>query len=319
MATRVAIAVLILVVSVPTGAAPKRQSMFVFQNNFWINLHQFLRGEVFRQRTNRLLGIDPASLSDADRAAWASVLDVYTEVAKGDLVFDEGARRIANTLAMSGDVTRLPDGVLDARVSGALNTAAPIYRARLWPARQRDNDAWSVAAKALLDRHEPAMKAALAKAYGVTWPNGSYLVDVVGETGPNSAVTHAGPAGFAAHIQASSGSPRNTGDAPLELIFHEASHTSAIGGRITRMIEEECARQKLMVPRELWHFTIMVTSGTFARRELAKAGSTYVSYVDRYDMIPPTERSAFERHWLPYLEGHASRDRALHNLVRDAR
>jgi hypothetical protein len=32
---------------------------------------------------------------------------------------------------------------------------------------------------------------------------------------------------FAAHIHASVGSPRNTGHAPLELIFHEASHVRA--------------------------------------------------------------------------------------------
>jgi hypothetical protein len=85
------------------------------------------------------------------------------------------------------------------------------------------------------------------------------------------------------------------------------------------MIEEEGARQKLAVPRELWHFTIMFTSGTLARRELATAGSTYVPYVDRYDMLPPAERTAFERDWLPYLDGRVSLQGALHDLVRDAR
>jgi hypothetical protein len=319
MRTRVAMALLVIFICAPTGNAQKADDPFIFQNGFWINLHEFLRGEVFRQRTNRPLGIDPASLSETDRAAWASVIDVYREVANGDLVFDEGARRIANTLAVAGDVGRLRDGLLDARVTTALNAAAPFYRARLWPARQRENETWSAAAKALIDRHGAAMKAALAKAYGVTWPSRPYLVEVVGETGPNSAVTHEGPDGFAALIQVSAGSMRNGGDAPLELIFHEASHVAAVGGQITRMIEEESARQKLPVPRDLWHFTIMFTSGTLARIELAKAGSTYTPYVDRYDMLPAPERSAFERHWLPYLEGRAAFDRALHDLVRDAR
>jgi len=320
MATRVAIAILLIVVSMPPGTAQTQQTVFVFQNNFWVNLHQFLRGEVFRQGTNRPLGIDPASLSDAERAAWMSTMEVYTDVAKGDLIFDENARRIANTLATAGDVARLSDGVLDARTIGALNAAAPIYRARLWPARQRENDAWSANAKALVVRHETAMAAALAKAYGTTWPREPYLVDVVGEIGPNSAVTHDGPAGFAAHIQASAGSTRNTGDAPLELIFHEASHVAVVGGRITRMIEDESRRQKLSTPPDLWHFTIMFTSGALARQELAATGSPgYVPYVDRYDMLPAATRAAFERAWLPYLNGRSPLAEALHDLVRDAR
>lgn len=36
--------------------------MFLFQNKFWLNLHRFLRGEVYRRRSNLQLGVDPASL-----------------------------------------------------------------------------------------------------------------------------------------------------------------------------------------------------------------------------------------------------------------
>ena len=61
--------------------------MFVFQNNFWVNLHQFLRGEIYRRQVNARLGLDPASLSEADRAAWASalhVLEVSRVTERGD-------------------------------------------------------------------------------------------------------------------------------------------------------------------------------------------------------------------------------------------
>ena len=299
--------------------AQTSRSMFVFQNNFWVNLHQFLRGEVYRRGANLPLGIDPTSLSETDRTAWASAIEVYRDIAKSNLVLDEDARRIANTLSMAGDTVGLPEGLLDARTTGALNAAAPVYRARLWPARQRDNQAWNAAAKALVDRHEPAMVAALAKAYGITWPREPYLVDAVGEIGPNSAVTHSGPPGFAAHIQASAGSARNTGDAPLELLFHEASHTPSVGGRITTLIADECARQKLSVPPNLWHIMITFTSGAVARRELADTGRPgYAPYLDRYGQLAP-ERSAFERDWQPYLDGKIPFEQALHDLVRDAR
>jgi hypothetical protein len=160
--------------------------MFVYQNNFWLNLHEFLRGEIYRRGAKLAPGVDPASLSEADRKAWESAIDVYTEVAKHDQVFDEAAQRISNALSATGTAARLRDGLLDASTTAALNAAAPIYRARLWPSRQRDNDAWNAAAKALTDRHQAAMSAALAKAYGISWPREPYLVDAVGETGANS-------------------------------------------------------------------------------------------------------------------------------------
>ena len=320
MLKRLAAALVLLAVWAPDSITQTNQSMFVFRDNFWLNLHQFLRGEDYRRRANLPPGIDPATLSAADRTAWSSAMDAYVEITKGDLIFDENARRIANTLAMTGDIARLPDGLLDARTIGALNAAAPIYREKLWPARQRDNEAWNASTKALVDRHQSAMAAALARAYGITWPGEQYLVNAVPEIGPNSAVTHQGPAGFAAHIQASTGSPRNVGDAPLELMFHEASHVPNVGGRITKMIEDECGRQKLSVPPDLWHFMIMFTTGVLTSRELADTGSPgYKPYFDRYDQLPPVVRSAFERDWLPYLDGKVSLEQALHDLVRDAR
>jgi hypothetical protein len=302
--------------------AQPRQSMFVFQNNFWVNLHQFVRGEAYRRSAKAAPGIDPMSLDEADRAVWVAAVEAYTELATRDVVFDDTLRRIANTLAMVGDVERLPnnlDAIIGASTTAALHAAAPIYRARIWHARQRDNEAWIAFAKLLMNRHETAMAASLAAAYHIIWPKDPILVDVVGEIGPNSAVTHGGPAGFAAHTQASAGSRRNTGDAPLELLFHEASHTMAVEGRIQTMINDESARQKIEPPDNLWHAMIMFTSGAVARRELAKTGKEYVPYAYRYNQYTPVERSALEHDWQPYMDGRVSLDRALHDLVRDSR
>jgi len=320
MLKRLSIVLLLLALCTRIAWAQTAREMFVYQNNFWVNLNEFLRGEIFRRGAKLPLGVDPASLDEGERKAWASAIEVYTEVAKLDRLFDAEARRISNALAMTGDAVRLPDGLLDARTTSALNAAAPIYRARLWTARQRDNQAWNASAKALTDRHQEAMTAALAKIYGVTWPREPYLVDAAGETGPNSGYTHEPPSGFAAHIHASVGSVRNSGNAPLELMIHEASHVAAVGGRITKMIDEECARQKLEVPRDLWHFMIMFTTGEIARRELERAGSPgYEPYVYRYNQLPPPVLSALERHWRPYLQGKATLEQALRDLVREAR
>ncbi|MGO8817518.1 MAG: hypothetical protein ACLQVG_22970 [Terriglobia bacterium] len=302
--------------------AQQRKSTFTFEDNFWLNLHQFLRGEVYRKNTKATPGLDTVSLPEADRAAWNKALDSYADLAKRDVLFDDLLRRIGNGLAVVGDVTVLPDSVEDAigaHTRLALNSAAPIYRMRVWPARQRDNEAWIASAKLLLAKYETAMAARLAAVYHVDWPGDPILVDVVGEVGPNSAITHGGPPGFAAHTQASAGSRRNTGNAPLELLFHEACHTTGIEKRIQSMIQEEATRQSVKAPDNLWHAMIMFTVGSIARRELAGSGShEYVPYADRYNQLTPTERSAFERDWQPYLDGALSLEQALHDLVRDA-
>jgi hypothetical protein len=122
------------------------------------------------------------------------------------------------------------------------------------------------------------------------------------------------------HIQASAGSRRNTGDAPLELMFHEACHAAGIEDRIRDIIAAESARQNLKPQDNLWHEMIMFTTGRVAQQELAKSGEAdYVPYAYKYNQLMPAELSAFERDWQPYLDGKAPLEKAVHDLVRDAR
>src|SRR5690349_16325906 len=255
------------------SAAPAAQpatSMFVFQNSFWLNLHQFLRGEVYRRREKLTPGLDAASLTDVDRARWIAAVDTYVDAAKHDLVFDEWSIKTHNVLARLGDAVVVPDGALDSTLVVALNAAAPIYRARLWPERRAANDVWIASTKEVLQGREANAKKALADAYHITWPDEPYLVVPVGEIGPNSAVTHSGADGYIAIMRAGAASPRNVPGAALALLCHEASHTAQVGGRITVVIEAEGARQHVTVPKVLWHHMIMVTSGEIAKRELAR-------------------------------------------------
>jgi hypothetical protein len=312
-----------LLLSTISAPAQERRELFTFKDNFWLNLHEFLRGEVYRKNVKAQPGLDTATLSESDRQIWNQALESYIGLAKRDLLFDDLMRTISNTLAMNRDLPQHPerlDPLIVADTRAALNAAAPIYRARIWPARQRDNEAWIASAKALLAQHESAMALRISEVYGVKWPANPILVDVVGETGNSSAFTHNGPSGFAAHIQASAGSRRNTGVAPLELLFHEACHAEGIEDRIQNMIEAESARQNLKAPETLWHEMIMFTTGRVAQQELRKSGDTeYVPYAYTYNQMPPAELSAFERDWQPYLDGKAPLEQALRALVREAR
>ena len=145
MLRRFLIGVVLLGLCARGALSQTSQGMFVYQNNFWLNLHQFLRGEIFRRAAKLPLGIEPASLNESDQKAWASAIDVYTEVAKQNLLFDAEARRISNPLAMTGDITRLGDGLLDTRNSGAQRRRADLPRSTVAgpAARQRRMDGLS--------------------------------------------------------------------------------------------------------------------------------------------------------------------------------
>jgi hypothetical protein len=277
--------VLVVLAHAAAVEAQTRTVTFVFQNNFWLNLHQFVRGEAYRRSVKAMPGLDPATLNDADRATWTAAVDAYADFAKRDVLFDDELRALNNALVPMRDVVQLPEGVVSAAATKTLNAAGPVYRAHTWPARQQDNDAWIARARALVEQHGAAMSAALARAYRITWPDEPVLVDAVGEIGPNSAITHDGLSGFAAHTQAGAASVRNTGEAP----------------------------------GDLWHFMMMYTSGVVAKRELASAGRSYQTYGERYPGMMPSVRAAFEPDWLPYVEGKTPFEQALHDLVRDAR
>jgi hypothetical protein len=153
--------------------AQPSQSMFVFQNRFWLNLHQFLSGEAYRRSVKAAPGLDPATLNASDRAIWTSAIDSYDDIFKRNMPLDEDLIRMSNALAMTEDAVRLSessDAALGVNIAAALKAAAPIYRARVWTARQRDNEAWITSAKSLLLDHETAMKVALEAVLQVRWP-----------------------------------------------------------------------------------------------------------------------------------------------------
>jgi hypothetical protein len=103
--------------------------MFVFQNGFWLNLHQFISGEAYRPSVKAAAGLDQANLNASDRATWTSAIDRYNDIFKRNMVLDEGLIRKPNALAMTEDAARLPeslDTALGANIAAELKAAAPI-------------------------------------------------------------------------------------------------------------------------------------------------------------------------------------------------
>lgn len=150
------------------------------------------------------------------------------EIAKRDLLRDERLVAINDALSrVEGDT--LP-ATIDPAAAAALTRAAAVYRARFWPHHRQSNDAWISAMKPLVDRHGPALNAALARAYHTPWPDPPILVDVAIEAGPFGAYTTDVASGvYAAHSTISPVGQGSAGDmSSSRLRLAEASHLVAV-------------------------------------------------------------------------------------------
>jgi hypothetical protein len=283
-------------------------AIFTFQNNFWVNLHQFMHAEAVRRAAGQRVQMDPA------------LLDGYAPLAKRDVLRDAELVALNDALSrVTGDT--LPSSI-DPAIAAALMRAAPAYREQLWPQHRAANDAWIETTRPIADRLAPSLTEKLAAAYHTPWPSQPVLVDVAAAAGQFGAyTTNDGPQGFAGHATIASTDAANQGDMAVETIFHEASHT--VDAAIMRMIADEARRQNLRASRLLWHAVIFYTTGELVRQALGKVGdSHYMPYAYRFDVYAKgmaADRPALERDWQPWLDGKVPFEEALRGLVRDAR
>jgi hypothetical protein len=299
----------------PLRAAEKP---FRFQDNFWVNLHHFVRAEARRRDFKAPLVMPASALSEAERTAWTSAVDAYAELANLSLIFDQRLVRINNALASQGEAATLPEGLVEPGVLAALNRAAPVYRAHLWPEHRRLNEAWIATTRPLVEQHAPALIRALTDAYHVKWPTEPILVDASCEAGPVGAYTTGGPPGLATHTVIA---PANLSEPAVafETVFHEASHS--VDDQIMKLVDAEAARQRVKPHPQLWHGIIFYTTGDLVKRELHKEKDAgYQPYAYRfgvYDRGWQTLRAGLERDWQPYLDGKVDFPHALAKLVAD--
>jgi hypothetical protein len=183
--------VLLAILIVATTASPTAQQqeqrqqkpLFTFHSNAWFNLHQFVR-LVARG------GPPPtevSQLSDQERTQWSAGIEFYAPYAKRDVLFDQGMVDIGTALRRAEGKTNLDGITLDAALKTTLERLMPIYQKHWWPAHDRGNREWIKAVQPLIDRHGAAISQALARTYGVTWPNQPIPVDLTVTAGPNGA------------------------------------------------------------------------------------------------------------------------------------
>jgi hypothetical protein len=317
--------------------------VFEMHSGFWVNLHHFLylqarllKGNPGSAETGRGASSPdelPVSLIDfpaAEIRVWQNAVAFYSkDLANRDLLLNGDMEIINNQLAaleacpdLEGKTSASCKSGLRPDLVEALERAAPIYRAHWWAQHDRTNREWIAAVTPLIEQMGVELSSRLADVYQRPWPSGRMRVDAVCYGGPFGAYTSLDPT----HITISSHDPRNQGVYGYEVLFHEASHSVAIG--VNEAIAREFRDRDKPIPRELWHALLFYTTGEMVRREVAYASmppsnqslgsSGYQPYAARFGLYFGSWerfRSLLDLYWRPYLDGKISFDTAIARLA----
>jgi hypothetical protein len=305
----------------PTPAAAGEQRLFVFHSGFWVNLHHFLyqtaraRGGLDASRT-----ATTAALSDTlgfgrlpaeAQRGWESALAYYARaVARKDVVFDSTLVAANNRLAeLETAETVLGATGLDTGMAGALEHAAPAYRALWWPRHDASNRRWIDSAVVLVRAKGEAAAHEESRVFGRRWP-APFRVDVSAYTNWAGAYTTERPG----HVNVSSTAPGNQGIGAFETLFHEVLHT--MDDSLFSVLGESFRSSGKRYFRDPTHPFIFFTAGEITRRlfpgyvPFAEEAGLWTRNSD-YARVLPLLRA----HWQPYLDGKTSLEKAMQAIA----
>src|SRR5690242_15345517 len=248
--------------------------VFELHSGFWINLHHMLYYEAklrvsppsaaqksgsAPQLKLKTLKESGTALTPAERAAWDNAVAYYaTKYANKDLLFNTDLILLKNQLGdfedcdeLSGAHKKTCDAGLPANLTQVLDSAAPVYRAHLWPDHDRANRRWIARVAPLVEEQGVGISERLAFIYEAKWPTGKTRVDVSAFANWAGAYTTLDPL----RVTIASTDPRNQGDEALEILFHEASH--GLAEPVQSAITRECRQRGKPIPRDLWHALLL--------------------------------------------------------------
>ncbi len=310
------------------GASPTEapRELFRFHVDFWANLHEVL----FHESLVPKPGFEgPKSLAHhsvapvewldpAARSQWQLAVAYYESRFSTHNLFEPEFETGSRFLAAQGSDPALPTGGIADEWRTVLAQAAPVYRARFWPAHERRDRAYIDEIRPQLAAHGAWMARRLEVVYRSSWPAAPVLVEVTPTVPPFGASTVGEPPFTGPHtplITVSSEDPGYATDTGLEMIFHEASHL--LVDKVQTALETSAQRQARKLPDRFWHFLLFYTAGHLARERL---GPGYVPYAERSANAIFSGRFAaylpiLERAWQPYLDGHVDLEPAIDALV----
>jgi hypothetical protein len=292
---------------------------FAFFSDLTVNLNDALiaAGRARRAKSQELFGTDPERacfdrLTAAERAGWARAVDYFAEIVTP---FDVNAREqiLFRIELMAGSEWATGNDRTFMAIAGSMRAAAmPAYERCRWPAQDATNRRWIEQAIALLNVHGGELGERLPEIYGTRWHTLPYRIDVVDAVSPLGANAQlfvpAGP-----HILIPSSATTTQGNAALEVIFHEGSHSLAIP--LSEGLTRAGRARGYAVRGDISHAIIFYLTGEVVRRVLEQAGESYTPYLYALKLFPDSVRDALSKTLSPYLNGQGTLVEAIDNLV----
>lgn len=309
---------ILLVVSSSAFAHTSKPKYFDFHNSFWLNLHhtlfyeaslQALTPEQLKQRG--AVPLETSTLTTQERNAWEKAVAFYAWRYKNrGLLFDDELVDLGNTLSHQENAKKLKrTSAIPKEVFAVLKQAAPVYRRRWWPVHQHANRLWMERIVPRVAQYSPKLIPRLEKFLNSSWPGAdrvdvSYFVVALG-----NAYTTTDPG----HTTISSSREVNSGDAGLEIIFHEAAHL--LTRNLQHQLLKDCHAENADCG-DLWHAIQFFTVGEVVKQQLA---SGYEPYAFKYGLYQRGRWSAFlpliRKDWQPYMEGRIRFEDAVKTLA----
>jgi len=331
--------------------------VFEFHSGFWVNLHHTLYYEakqrlappVAVQKNNsasqlrlKTMKDSTTALSQPEQIAWSTAVAYYAgNLAGKDLLFNNDLVLLKNQLEdfeecddLSGAHKKSCDAGLPPDLTRVLDSAAPVYRAHLWPAQDLDNRRWIARVAPLVIEQGVGVSQRLADIYQTKWPKEKIRVDVSAYANSTGAYTTLDPL----RVTISSTDPRNQGDAAFEVLFHDASH--GIAEPVQQAIIRECRQRGKAIPRDLWPALILYTTSEVIQPLLTRSakgpqdkpgsgdslskgppaapGDTYEPDLIRQSLYRRGWNDYYElliRFWQPYLDSKSTFDDAIARIV----
>ena len=264
--------------------------VFELHSGFWINLHHTLYHQA-RLRKDAASPDKPSKTSGpalktpaeakpaytaAEQKAWEDAVSYYAaNLADKDLLFSSELVQLKNQLSdfedcdeLTGKTKKFCDAGLPSKLAQALEAAAPVYRAHLWPEHDRANRRWILRVAPLVIEQGVGLSERLADIYETHWPRQKIRVDVAAYANLAGAYTTLDPL----RVTIASLDSRNQDAEALEVLFHEAYH--GIAEPVQDAIIRECRQRDKAIPRDLWHALIFYTTGEVLRPVLVSSDAT---------------------------------------------
>jgi hypothetical protein len=316
--------------------------VFEFHSGFWLNLHHTLYQIARAQRSanpaanSGVASAGISGLSGEEQRVWNNSIAFYSKTYAGqDLTVSLEMILIKNQLGdfetcedLAGFKKKTCDAGLPAKLTEALDNAAPVYRAHLWREQDRINRRWISSVAPLVRRNGLDLAHRLAEIYQTNWPKERIRVDVINYVSSTGAYTTLDPL----RVTVSSVDARNQGTEALEVLFHEASH--GIADSVQDAIFRECRQREKPIPRDLWHALLFYTTGELIRplastsvdintssgaaASSSNSNSGYVPYAVREGLYKRGWENylrVLTQYWQPYLDGSVTFDDAIAHMV----